>query len=439
MAIVAVCVFAAGCRQRRQTDVVIASPHNKAIQDEFARAFNTWHRSHYGKDVEISWRDPGGGGVITQQIINQYGSGAGNSIDIYFGGGPSDHKVLKVAGILAPVKLPDDVQAQLPATISGVAQQDPEGCWHGAAVSAFGIFYNREFLKKYNLPEPKTWDDLAAPGMFDRVCAADATQSSSARAAYEMIVQSAGTWGEGWGKLIRIFGNCKSFTAGARDVIRDVSNGEVLAAAAIDFYGYDELAKRPEALGFTLVKGTTAFTPDPISLLKNAPHEEMAKRFIEFVFSREGQRLWCLPKGAEGGPTEQTLYRQPLRTDVYRDYAGKMAPPLVDVTSFSEGFKYNEPAADVRVGSLYAPLMKAAVLDNKDLLHRAWKAVLDAGCPADLVKEFTALPPELADEAAALKFAAGLSDAQKKDAAVGEWQRFFQDKYEGIIKKASGK
>ena len=49
--------------------------------------------------------------------------------------------------------------------------------------------------------------------------------------------------------------------------------------------------------------------PDSIAILKNPPHPEMARHFLEFVLSRAGQLFWMLPKGAPGGATRDMINR----------------------------------------------------------------------------------------------------------------------------------
>ncbi|KKM00878.1 hypothetical protein LCGC14_1800050, partial [marine sediment metagenome] len=318
-----------GCRKKVQADLVIASPHNRHIETEFARAFSDWHKQQFGKAVSIEYRDVGGTTSTTQFLINQYAGSDTSGIDLYFGGGAPDHILLTAKGCTAPVKLPPELLAALPETIGGVRQYDRDGYWHGTAVSCVGILYNAKLLASSQLEPPQRWEDLARPELFGRIAAADASKSGSAKLAYEMIIQSAPDWPAGWAKLLKIFANCKSYTTGASDVVNDVANGEIVAGAAIDFYAFNQIAISGDDLGFTVVAGTTAFTPDPISLLKGAPHEKLAKRFIEFVLSAQGQALWCLPAGATGGPRDHALYRQPIRRDVYRKYQGKMLAPLV--------------------------------------------------------------------------------------------------------------
>ena len=426
-----------GCEKKTPADLVLISPHNKKIQGEFTQAFRAWHQAKFGADAKLEWRDLGGTSSCTKYILNVYKSSETRNMDLYFGGGAPDHIKIAEAGCSAPVTLPKATMDQLPETIGGVRQYDAEGRWHAAAVSCFGIFYHARLLKEKSLPLPETWDVLADPRMKGWVGAADASQSGSAKASYEMIVQSAPDWPAGWAKLLAIFANCKHFTSGASDLINDVANGEVLAGTAIDFYAYDPISRDEKGeLGFAVVPGSTAFTPDPISMLKGAPHQEMAQRFIEFVLSAEGQKLWCLPVGAEGGPKAAALYRQPIRRDVYETCKDTMLKPLVNPFELAGKFRYDEASARIRIGKLYGPLMKAAVLNSKTQLAEAWAAALASSNRQALLKELTALPENLADSAAVAATAGKLADAKQAEAVTREWQQFFRAKYEKVAADA---
>jgi len=137
----------AGCKKKVSADLVIISPHNKKIQVEFERAFRNWHRRRFGADVKVQWRDLGGTSTIRRYLIAQYERASTSGIDVFFGGGAPDHELLKNKGITVPVNLPAEILSQLPRTITGVRQYDPDHHWYGAAVSCFGIIYNARFAQ----------------------------------------------------------------------------------------------------------------------------------------------------------------------------------------------------------------------------------------------------------------------------------------------------
>ena len=56
--------------------LVIVSPHNEAIRFEFAQAFSTWHKAHYGRPVKIDWRNIGGTSEISRYLASEYAAAA---------------------------------------------------------------------------------------------------------------------------------------------------------------------------------------------------------------------------------------------------------------------------------------------------------------------------------------------------------------------------
>ena len=105
----------------------------------------------------------------------------------------------------------------------------------------------------------------------------------------------------------RIGANARYFTDSASKVPIDVSTGDAAAGLAIDFYGryQAETSKAPDGayrMQYVTPEGGSSVSADPISLLRGAPHRELAVRFIEFVLAPEGQRLWTYAPGTRGGP-----------------------------------------------------------------------------------------------------------------------------------------
>ena len=132
--------------------------------------------------------------------------------------------------------------------------------------------------------------------------------------------------------------------------------GEVAAALAIDFYAWTQIKlDGKEKIGFVLPAGLTPLTPDPIAVLKGAPNLQAAKRFIEFVLSPEGQRLWVLPKGYPGGPVQHELLRIPVLPEVYRKYAD-LTSVLFDPSRAKAGFRYDSALAAAAARRAQGPL-----------------------------------------------------------------------------------
>ncbi len=434
MRIAVICLFATAVLLATPTatraedyDLEIITPHNEHIQVEFERAFV----EHVGRPLKIRWIKKGTGQII-QQLDAQERAIKGGSfgLDVFFGGGVPDHDLAASKDYLQSPNIPAEVLAGIPSHIAGVANYDQRRLWFGSALSSFGVLMNRRGLKAQGLPEIDRWEDLAQPRMFSWVVIADPRKSSSVRVSYELILQQYG-WEQGWPMLMQIAANSRDITASSSAVPNEVATGNVLAGPCIDFYAYGRVEQAgPDVLGYVNPKGGSAITPDPISMLRKPPHRELAEKFITFVLSPEGQRLWVLPAGAPGGPVEHALYRMPVRPDVCQAYADQML--IKDPYKEAEAgtFREMDDSLQRRRNKLLAELMGAALVDLHRDCREAWQALIAGGIKPAALAEWNKLPFS-AEEGLRLadKLEAGDKEARK---ITRNWTREFRRKYDRV-------
>ncbi len=70
--------------------LVIITPHNESIRNEYGEAFATWWKEKSGRSVYVDWRTPGGTAEIRKVLDSGFAAaqerGAeGIGIDIFFG------------------------------------------------------------------------------------------------------------------------------------------------------------------------------------------------------------------------------------------------------------------------------------------------------------------------------------------------------------------
>jgi len=414
--------------------LIVVSPHNTDIEEEFEAAFSLHHAVARGQKVDIEWRDVGGGSTaILRYLRNVYANSDSAGIDIVWGGGDYNFQKMADEGILQPMRLSEDVLANIPRTFSGLPMYHEGRLWCGSAVSGFGFLYNRRLLNRLGRRPPVSWDDLGEARFYDLLGLADPTQSGSAAATYAMIVQSAGNWPEGWAKLLRILGNAKKFYDGAGDAAEAPASGEAAVAACIDFYGANRVAKYPDTLVYVSPAGQTAFNPDPIAILKNPPNADLAQRFVDFVLSRRGQALWALRPGLPDGPLRSALGRQPIRKDVYTYYAGKFSSWIVNPYESGQAMPLDSELWDLSYG-LLRKLVWAAAIKNRDGLKAAKKKLMETGFEARRLGEFNRLPENVATRKRLAETAARLRDEKQADIIVSEWISWFAEKYRRVAK-----
>lgn len=407
--------------------LVAISPHNDQIKDVFEHAFRYHHALEHGQDVDVEWRTvSGGGNAIFEYLRNIYSESDTSGISLLWGGGEVGFQNLTADGLLAPMTIPEDALANIPATFGGVALRDPDSRWCGVVLSGFGLLYNDLLLQQLGRSRPQRWDDLADPQYYDLIALADPLQSSSALTAFELIVQSGEDWPSGWAKLLAIMGNAKAFHGGSSSAA-DAVKSEVAIATAIDFYGTMRVAEYPDVLRYVEPAGQAAFSPDPIAILKNAPDAELAQEFIDFILSAQGQALWALP--AEGD--RPCLFRLPIRQDVYETHAGQFPQGIVD--PYTGG---NEMALDIEMKNVRTDvlgrLVHAAAVVNFDGLKKARQKLIDSGFDAALTAAFNELPPNIRTPEQIAQVAEAVKDEAQAERIATDWAAFFRTKYAEI-------
>ncbi len=433
--------------------LIVVTPHVQQIRDEFGKAFAAWHEREYGEPARVDWRTPGGTSEIRKQLEANFKSVAKNlseigsweideqgrlwlgpgsvGFDVMLGGGSYDHTLLKTGfpwhvseqrgSGATSIRIESDVTVSLSAPggfpqstldewygenrIGPQTLYDPDQHWYGAALSSFGIVYNRDVLRDLGLDEPDSFDDLTDPRLVGWVALADPRQSGSITTTFDSILGNSG-WDEGWRIIRAMCGNTRYFTSQSTKPPIDVSQGEAAAGLAIDFYGRGQAQTVGGGrVGYTDPAGSVYIDADPVSILNGAPHPELAKRFVEFCMSIEGQALWQLPpldtpegannptldNGVRIGPAHNALRRMPARRIMYERYSDHFVDHIdpFEVVSDVENPGWR---TGVQV------MMGCFAVDIAPQCRRAWGAIARA-------KLDDSFPPDVLDEMERLFFA----------------------------------
>lgn len=343
--------------------VSIISPHTREIQTEFAAL---WKAKN--PDIEIKWIDQGGTSEDLNFVKQQFsanGKEKGIGIDLFFGGGGETFTELEEAGLLMPL----GSEYGVPAQLNKVPLRGKNNEWVAAALSGFGILYNKTIAARDKLPLPQSWEGLTDPKLRDRIELADPRKSGSAHTTYEIILQSNG-WDKGWKILTAMTGNARAFATSSSAPLQDVQNGEAVFCPAIDFYATNAIGQAgADKLGYIQPSGQNLITADPIAVLAGAPNAEGAKKFVAFVMSPEGQKLWLLKKGSEGGPKNNTLSRLPALPSVY---SSPNAFTKINPYGQKVAVNYDAEKASKRRRAL-GELFGAVLIDNHDAIKAAWQ------------------------------------------------------------------
>lgn len=414
--------------------VIILTPHVDAIRTEFADGFSRWYRRRFERPARVEWRNVGGSSDALRFVRSEFKNKPdGIGLDLLFGGGQEPYLVLADEKLAAAYRPAPGILAGIPASVLGAEVYDPSFQWFAAAVSSFGILQNMRVQRLHGFPLARRWEDLANPALCGWVGAGDPRNSGTMYVMFEAFLQAYG-WERGWEVLTQIGGNVRRFDRVSSTTAKDVTLGETAAAFAIDFYGFSQVAVAGRTnLSFVLPEDFTAINVDCIALLKGAPHRAVAERFIDFVLSEDGQRLWFLPKGHPDGPRQFSIERMSIRPDFYRRYRD------VSNIEFSP-FDLKQPFIyDAKISrnrrDVVAALAGALLVDTHAELIAAWQQIIARGRQDADLRELGRMP--LA-EAETLRLAAGdWKNPSVRNQKKIEWQNWARAKYRKLCGSSS--
>ncbi len=413
--------------------VRVITPHVSSITEEFGEGFARWHIQRYGEPARVEWRNVGGTADALRFVLSEFAAKpAGIGLDCFFGGGPEPYLLLADRGLLEPYRLPDEVLAGIPQNAHGVEIYDPQFRWYGAAISSFGILQNLRVQHTVGLPLARRWEELAAPRLYGWVGVGDPRKSGTMNNMFEAFLQAYG-WTGGWQRLTRIAGNAARFDLLSSTTAKDVTLGQTAYGFAIDFYGFSQIALAGRSnLTFVLPEDFSAMSADGLAILKGAPHRRTAERFLEFVLSEAGQKLWHLPRGHPEGPRRYSIERMSVRPDLYpryRDVSNIAFSPF----ELRHRFQYDARLARER-REVVAALAGALLVDPHAELRRAWRAIIAAGAPPELVDRLGEMP--LTETEARVLAGGPWQDAALRNRKRLEWQTWAHAKYRRLLHAA---
>jgi iron(III) transport system substrate-binding protein len=352
--------------------LVIVSPHWDGFRREFEWGFQDWIKNKGIKDSDVTfrWLDLGGASDIAKTLIARKNAGSPLEIDILFGGGVDSFESLKSKGLLLSYDCKERSLQSIPQSINGNPLYDPDGYWYGVNITSFGFAINRELLKRLDILEPKRFEDLVSPQFRTLIGSADPRKSGSVRFIYELILQRYG-WEHGWQLLYQITSNIRSFNNNSSQSPKDLSTGDVAIAFLIDSYGLDVESKfGSDKIHFTVPDDLRSFFADPVAIGVDGKNHDLAKLFVDFCLSREGQRLLLKNSGSSSGPKKYTLARLPVAPNTYTETPPSEKSRAEDPFSMNQSsFLYDAKTAKLR-WQVVTKLLGAILVDNKDALAK---------------------------------------------------------------------
>lgn len=202
--------------------------------------------------------------------------------DIMYGGASSLFMEMTEEGIFEPVDTTwaKDLDAMF---------KDANNNWFGTIQTPVMMFYNTEMLTEEEAP--KDWIDLADEKYKDSIVSRD-TLSSSIRATLMSLIyqyDKDGKTSEAWDYLKALDSNMKSYYSSGTLQFQAVGRKEAAISFAVQSSIIDNINKNNMPLKIIDAKSGSPVITDGVAMIKNAPHPNAAKEFVEFVGSAEIQ------------------------------------------------------------------------------------------------------------------------------------------------------
>lgn len=278
--------------------LIVYTSHKKEIYEPIIKEFE--ERS--GIWVEII---PGGTNELLEKIkFEESGSGG----DIMFGGGIDSLEVY--SGEFQPYR---------------PAQYEHLDHTYASESDAYTVFSRLPVVLIYNKKlvisagAPRSWEELLNSRWKGHIAYADPVKSGSSYTSLQTLIQVLNNQ-YSQEEILRNFSDNleHDIASGSEEAIENVVTGKKLIGVT-----YEEAALKRIAAGADIgviypEQGTTA-VPDGCAIIRDAPHQENACLFVEFIVGEDVQRL-----------LEDQLYRRSVRVDLTRAEAIREIPYDLD-------------------------------------------------------------------------------------------------------------
>jgi iron(III) transport system substrate-binding protein len=212
--------------------------------------------------------------------------------DVMLGGGAESYEAYRP--YFEPYKIQED--AAIPEGFKAA-----DRLWYGYNSLPMVIMYNKNLVKETE--KPTGWKDLLDPKWKGKLAMADATKSGTS---FVQVVTMLHLFGKddnkGWEVVRGVVQNAKVLGSSSQPP-KGVNDGEYAVALTHENAAF-KYAQAGGPVGFVYPAEGTATIPDSVAVIKGAKHPQNARKFVDWLFSKEGQQLAA------------KLGLRPTRTDV---------------------------------------------------------------------------------------------------------------------------
>ena len=301
-----------------QQKLFVYTSMKESMIGEIAKAFAKKY-----PDIKLDYQSAGAGKLMAK-IAAERESGK-ILADVLWTSEVPDFYQLKQQGLLQPYTPSEIKVLRNPFT-------DYDGSFTAVRLGTLGIAYNTRLIKE----APKTWQDLQKPAFKGAYGIANPALSGTAYMSVAILAKQFG-----WSYFEALRANGAKMGKGSGNVVDDTASGDLVASLAVDYITLDKVEK-----GATIALAyppEMLVIPSPITIFKGSPNAEAAKKFVDFVLSKEGQTIIAeegtLP--VRGDVKVPDRYKLPSVEDAMKramkiDYPQLMAEKEATIKKFTE-------------------------------------------------------------------------------------------------------
>jgi len=286
-----------------KTQITLYTSVPSAIITEIEKAFE---KAYPDIDVVV-WRS--GTSKVTAKILAEMKAGEIKA-DVLWTADPSYYIYLKEKNLLMKYISPESVK--VPDSF-----KDKDGYFTGTRIMSVIIAYNTDLLKKEETP--KNWEDLLKEKYRDSMVSASPLYSGTNLVWLYTMVKL-----HGWDFLEKLSENGLTIVSSNKTVSQELANGSYKVAIVLD-YMIRSLKAKGSPVDLIYPEKNNVLIWSPIGIIATTKHPKEAKKFVDFVLSKEGQKV-LVEKGSlipvrpdvdmpEGAPKLEELLKRSYAID----------------------------------------------------------------------------------------------------------------------------
>ena len=287
--VMAIFAFAAGSAEEVETETPDAG-HGETeivvystIFAEYAEAMKAgFEASHPGVTVHVL--NPGG----TEAMFKKLESEAGNpQADVVHAGSMINYQHAITLDLLEPyAPQAPGFESSLAVGSSQLELSHPENYYHVWSLMFTGIMYNQQVLDRYNLPVPKTYQDLTNPVYKDQIISANPLKSSTASSNVMTMIQIYGD--EAPALWDGINENLLYYSSSSSRIYTLVKKGEFALAIGLSRPALVAMGEG-YPVNFVFPADGSQIYDNSMALVKGAKNPNLAKEFMDYILGNEMQ------------------------------------------------------------------------------------------------------------------------------------------------------